>query len=511
MDTRQNGDNFHLNRSRGTRKSMRCSTMKNISTPGQGKFSIVHDRIHKEDHTAGTRRRRRQIGSARPKRKAADRKSDYLQTPPRISVKYVEDVESILVYGTDQDIILELTKSRASSVSQLIFHISGPAGSSYSPNLNILPQIDQQLEVTLKDANFNYTQKNYSAAANGFKAALQLCTRGVVMKTPFDADYEDVSKVSSFIESKLVASYLQMKRPDLALDHSHRSIHLNPVNFQNHLRQAVVFKQLDRFSEAARSAMIADYMYWLTGGSEQHISKLIKVYWQAMLEEAISRTETFSVMYTPCTVKLSKDRIERVKEIFSQQHPFYTSYMFTDPDVGHFLPQTTKWEKAFSQQYAIIIGFKKYEDGCFLEKLLTRKCPTFAGKGSPFSPITLKEAENAMETLRKKILPVLDFIKCTKLTVGFGAGSGIIEKLQYASYLSQLQDIKEQSLVINQVLGELVCTPYLQDISQEDAQQRVGKWMDGWILVNFLTFIIVFIFCCYLISLESDLIHFMYV
>ncbi|KAG2462945.1 SPT16 protein, partial [Polypterus senegalus] len=437
MDTRQNGDNFHLNRSRGTRKSMRCSTMKNISTPGQGKLSIVHNRIHKEDHTAGTRRRRKQIGSARPKRKAADRfldcegeappakesrKSDYLQTPPRISLKHVEDVESILVYGTDQDIILELTKSRASSVSQLIFHISDPAGSSCGPNFNILPQIDQQLEVTLKDANFSYMQKNYSAAANGFKAALQLCTRGVVMKTPFDADYEDVSKVSSFIESKLVASYLQMKRPDLALDHSHRSIHLNPVNFQNHLRQAVVFKQLDRFSEAARSAMIADYMYWLTGGSEQHISKLIKVYWQAMLEEAISRTETFSVMYTPCTVKLSKDRIERVKEIFSQQHPFYTSYMFT-------------------------------------------------GKGSPFSPITLKEAENAMETLRKKILPVLDFIKCTKLTVGFGAGSGIIEKLQYASYLSQLQDIKEQSLVINQVLGELVCTPYLQDISQEDAQQ----------------------------------------
>lgn len=32
-----------------------------------------------------------------------------------------------------------------------------------------------------------------------------------------------------------------------------------------------------------RSAMIADYMFWLFGGSEQCISKLIKLYWQVKI------------------------------------------------------------------------------------------------------------------------------------------------------------------------------------------------------------------------------------
>lgn len=29
-----------------------------------------------------------------------------------------------------------------------------------------------------------------------------------------------------------------------------------------------------------RGAMIADYIYWLSGGNNRHISKLIKLYWQ---------------------------------------------------------------------------------------------------------------------------------------------------------------------------------------------------------------------------------------
>lgn len=45
-----------------------------------------------------------------------------------------------------------------------------------------------------------------------------------------------------------------------------------------------------------------------------------------------------------------------------------------------------------------------------------------------------------------------------------------MEKLQYASLLSQLQRVKEQSQVINQVMAELATIPYLQDISQQEAE-----------------------------------------
>ncbi|VTJ63053.1 Hypothetical predicted protein, partial [Marmota monax] len=50
------------------------------------------------------------------------------------------------------------------------------------------------------------------------------------------------------------------------------------------------------------------------------------------------------------------------------------------------------------------------------------------------------------------------------------ACSGVMEKLQYASLLSQLQRVKEQSQVINQAMAELATIPYLQDISQQEAE-----------------------------------------
>ncbi|XP_033895630.3 spermatogenesis-associated protein 16-like [Acipenser ruthenus] len=297
---------------------------------------------------------------------------------------------------------------------------------------------------------------------------MQLYSKGAVLETPFEADYEDVSKVAGFIESKLVIYYLQMKRPDLALNHSHSSIQLNPVAYQHYHHQATVFRLLAHYSEAARSAMIADYMYWLSGGSEQHISKLIKLYWQAMLEEAITKVSAFSVMYTSCTVKPTVDGIEKAKDIFRKQHPTYTAYVFIDPAVVHCLPQATNWGLPVSQQYMITLGFKKQEDGSVLEKL--RTCPTFIGSKAPFGPLTTKETERSIETLGKRILSVLDFIKCTKLAGVFCAGSGIMEKLLYAGYLCRLQHVKEQSQVINQALAELAVIPYLQDISQKEAK-----------------------------------------
>lgn len=45
-----------------------------------------------------------------------------------------------------------------------------------------------------------------------------------------------------------------------------------------------------------------------------------------------------------------------------------------------------------------------------------------------------------------------------------------IEKLHYASFLGRLQRVEEQSQVINQAMAELATIPYLQDISQQDAE-----------------------------------------
>ncbi|KAL1778268.1 spermatogenesis-associated protein 16, partial [Sigmodon hispidus] len=52
----------------------------------------------------------------------------------------------------------------------------------------------------------------------------------------------------------------------------------------------------------------------------------------------------------------------------------------------------------------------------------------------------------------------------------FHACSGVIEKLHYASLLSRLQRVKEQAQVINQAMAELATVPYLQDISQQEAE-----------------------------------------
>lgn len=44
------------------------------------------------------------------------------------------------------------------------------------------------------------------------------------------------------------------------------------------------------------------------------------------------------------------------------------------------LPQTVDWSSFPPQQYLLTLGFKNKEDGKFLEKLSSRKLPTFTGK-----------------------------------------------------------------------------------------------------------------------------------
>ncbi|KAJ8418847.1 hypothetical protein AAFF_G00003460 [Aldrovandia affinis] len=172
--------------------------------------------------------------------------------PPTVSLKSLTDAEAKLAFGDELDAAQTHAKSPASSVSQLMCQASEIVGPPSGPNLSFLPQIDEWLHVALQDADSYYRLKKYVIAARRFTTALELCSKGAVLGKDLHADYEDISKVIGFIESKLVACYLRMRRPDLALNHSHRSIYLNPVHYQNHFRQAVVQRLLGQPREAAR-------------------------------------------------------------------------------------------------------------------------------------------------------------------------------------------------------------------------------------------------------------------
>ncbi|KAM4694346.1 spermatogenesis-associated protein 16 [Discoglossus pictus] len=397
---------------------------------------------------------------------------------PRIPLKSIMDLEMKLVYVDELDIAYEFIESPLSSSLQSTCRGAEKVGSQSAFNSSFLPEIDKWLQVALKDASTCYRQKKYAIAAGRFTTALELCGKGAALRKPLDASADNISSVVSFIETKLVACYLRMRQPDLALNHAHRSITLNPAYFRNHLRQATVFRSLGRYSEAARSAMIADYIYWLSGGREKHISKLIKLYWQAMLEEAITRAEIFSVMYTPFAAKLKPERIEKCKESFIKRHPTYAVYIYTDPQILHVLPQTIDWSSAQPQQYLLTLGFKNQEDGVLIERTRSNLHTCIENK-NPFSPLSKEETERQLDIVRKRILPVLDFMRCTKFISGCSPCSGVIERLQYASILSQLQRVKEQSQVINQALAELATIPYLQEISQQDAELLQSLMVDA--------------------------------
>ncbi|XP_031813536.1 spermatogenesis-associated protein 16 isoform X3 [Sarcophilus harrisii] len=373
--------------------------------------------------------------------RATELESQLIAVPlPHIPLKNIMDVEMKLVYIDEEDVTYEFVEALVSTAAPAPCPAADIADSLNAPHLAFLPQIDKWLQVALKDASTCYRQKKYAMAAGQFRTALELCSKGAALGKPFEASAEDISSVASFIETKLVTCYLRMRKPDLALNHAHRS------------------------------AMIADYMYWLSGGSEQYVSKLIKLYWQAMIEEALTRAESFSVMYTPFATKVRPDKIEKVKEVFTKTHPAYVEYMYTDLQGLHVLPQTVDWSSFPPQQYLLTLGFKNKEDGKFLEKMSSRKLPTFTEHKTPFSPLTREDAARHMETMGKRILPILDVIRSTKLNGSFRACSGVIEKLQYASLLNRLQRVKEQSQVINQAMADLATIPYLQDISQQDAE-----------------------------------------
>ncbi|KFZ65933.1 Spermatogenesis-associated protein 16, partial [Podiceps cristatus] len=387
-----------------------------------------------------------------------------------IPLKILTDIETELVYTDEENISFEFAEPAVSTSTQPARRDSEAADALGTPAGSALPQIDRRLQTTLREASACYRQKNYAAAAEQFSTALELCSKGAAIDNAFESSPEDISSIASFIETKLVTCYLKLKKPDDALNHSYRSIILNPTYFRNHLRQAAAFRCLERYSEAARSTMIADYMYWLTRGTEQHISKLIKLYWQAMIEEAITREVSFSVMYTPFVTEVNADKINKIKDIFAKKHPDYVEHIYTDPHGLHILPQTAEWPSLPPQKYLLTLGFRNKHIGKILERWSSRKLPVFSERKAPFSPLTREETKRYWDYTGKKIVPVMDFIRSTKLTDNLCACSRGIEKLHYASLLGRLQRVEEQSQVINQAMAELATVPYLQDISQQDAE-----------------------------------------
>ncbi|KAM6064541.1 spermatogenesis-associated protein 16 [Theristicus caerulescens] len=382
-----------------------------------------------------------------------------------IPLQSLIDIETELVYADEEDISFEFAEPAVSTSTQSACRDSEKADAP-----SALPQLDKQLQLTLREASASYRQSNYAAAAEQFSTALELCSKGVAIDNPSESSPEAISSIASFIETKLVICDLKLRKPDDALNHSYRSIILNPAYFRNHLCQAAVFRCLERYSEAARSAMIADYMYWLTGGTEQRISKLIKLYWQAMIEEAITREESFSVMYTPFVTEVKADKINKIKDIFAKKHPDYVEHIYTDPRGVHILPQTAEWPSLPPQQYLLTLGFRNKHIGKTLERWSRRKLPIFSDWKAPFCPLTKEETKRYWDNTGKKIVPVMDFIRSTKLTDNLCACSRGIEKLHYASLLGRLQRVEERSQVINQAMAELATIPYLQDISQQDAE-----------------------------------------
>ncbi|KFW79785.1 Spermatogenesis-associated protein 16, partial [Manacus vitellinus] len=156
-----------------------------------------------------------------------------------------------------------------------------------------------------------------------------------------------------------------------------RSIIQNPSHFRNHLRQAACFRRLQRYSEAARSAMIADCLYVLAGGTALETSDLIQLYWQALIQEALSGEVSFSVLYTPFEKEDEADKIKEANKSFAEKHPDYVQHIFTDPHGIHLLPERA--ESLPDQEYLLTLGFRNREIGKTVEKSVIRNLPVCPG------------------------------------------------------------------------------------------------------------------------------------
>ncbi|NXK88115.1 SPT16 protein, partial [Formicarius rufipectus] len=295
---------------------------------------------------------------------------------------------------------------------------------------------------------------------------VQLCSKGFAIDDPLKSSPDDISRLASFIESKLVICYLKLGQPGIALSHSHRSIIQNPSYFRHHLLQAACFRCLQRYSEAARSAMVADCLYVLAGGTGLETSDLIQLYWQALIQEALSEEVSFSVLYTPFDKEDKADKIKEANKTFAEKHPDYTQHIFTDPHGIHLLPEPA--ESLPDQQYLLTLGFRDKEMGKTVEKSLTRKLPICPDQKALFSPSMEEDTETFWENTGKKLMAVMDFIGSTKIKDERSPCARAVELFHRASALGRLRRGQQQSQVMSQAMAELATIPYLQRVSQED-------------------------------------------
>ncbi|NXI59757.1 SPT16 protein, partial [Chloroceryle aenea] len=348
-------------------------------------------------------------------------------------------------------------------------------GAPKNPQDSDLPCVDKELKNILIKASDFYRGKKYKEAEEVLSTALELCSKGNAIEKTFDPAPEDISSIVSFIETKLALCCLKLKKPKEALNHAHRSITLNPFYFRNHLRQAATFRCLRRYSEAARSAMIADYIYWLRGGTDQNTVELIRQYWQAMIEEALMDQVSFSVMYTPFPTEVQadeidkiKDKINKLKDKFAQKNPNYVQHIYTDPHGYHILPQTTNRQFLPPKPYMMTLGFRNKRIGKIMEKLSNKVVPITSDRKKPFAPLTEEDAERYWNNTAKEIIPIMDFIRSTKLIDHRCPCARGIEKMHEAVLLGGMQRVEEQSQVLNQAMAELATLPYLQTLRDQD-------------------------------------------
>uniref|UniRef100_A0A8D2M780 SPT16 protein n=1 Tax=Zonotrichia albicollis TaxID=44394 RepID=A0A8D2M780_ZONAL len=363
---------------------------------------------------------------------AAESSTGTLPSPPLlIPLSRLWEIEAELICADEVDTELESGEPVAPAVPPTVrWHRAG-AG----------------LRAALRDGSARCRQRDFAAAAAKFSTALELCSKGFVLEDPLKSSPDDISRLASWIESKLVICYLKLGQPGLALHHSHRSIIQNPSHFCNHLRQAACFRCLHRYSEAARSAMVAQCLYVLAEGAAPDTSDLLQLYWQAMTQEALSGEVSFSVLYTPFEKEDKADKIKEATKAFAEKHPDYVQHIFTDPHGIHLLPE--KAESHPGQQYLLTLGFRNKEIGKTVEKFVTQNLPVFPGVPT----------ETFWQNTGKRIMAAMD---------ERGPCARAIEQFHHASLLSHLQRGEEQAQVMAQAMAELATAPYLQRISQED-------------------------------------------
>ncbi|NXF13165.1 SPT16 protein, partial [Smithornis capensis] len=324
------------------------------------------------------------------------------------------------------------------------------------------------LQLPLREGRARYRQEKFAAAAAKFSTALELCSKGFAIEDPLKSSPDDISRVASFIESKLVLCYLKLGQPGIALTHAQRSIIQHPSYFRNHLRQAACLRRLQRYSEAARycTALQGSSFHSPTAQGTSGPTSEGLIQRRALIQEALNGEASFLVLYTPFEKEDRADKAKEANKTFAEMHPDYMQHIFTDPHGIHLLPESA--ESLPDQQYLLTLGFRNKEIGKAVEKCVTRKLPICPDQKTPFSPSKEKEAETFWENIGKKVMAVMDFIGSTKIKDERSPCARAMEQFHHASLLGRLHRGQEEAQVMTQVMAELATVPYLQRVSQED-------------------------------------------